>query len=322
MTASPKLRTIPSEEVDTTGSWLFWAKPPDDALLRSIAEQGQLEPVLITEEKRIPILVAGYKRVLACRVLEREVLALPLGQLEWATKGRIYLESNRQCCPDVSDLVLAGRYFYSLLETRDLRGLLQEIAGEDAGKKLPELITTWLRLAPEWDELLRYGHIPVQAAETLVRLGPEDLASLRPFFRDLRWSKNNALRFLTWLEEAASRERTTLSLLIEWNGLQRTLEQKLSPKDKIQRLVQRAREIRYPYLCGLEAEFASITKEMGSTCPWQISPDTSFESDRVHLAVSLGSPQELQNAARELNRLLEDGVLDRIWAWQRKRLKG
>ena len=322
MTASPSLRTIPSEEVDTTGSWLFWAKPPDDAFLRSIAEQGQLEPVLITEESRIPLLVAGYKRVLACRALEREVLALPLGRLERITKGRIYLESNRQCCPDVSDIVLAGRYFYNLLQTKDLMGLVQEIAGAEAGKKLPELITTWLCLPPEWDEFLQSGHIPVQAAETLVRLSAEDLASLHPFFRELRWSKNNAQQFLTWLEEAASRERTTLSRLIEWNGLQRILEQKLSPKDKIQRLVQKARETRYPYLCGLEAEFASVTKEVESTSPWRISPDKSFESDRVHLAVFLGSRQELQNAAQELNRLLEDGVLDRIWDWQRRQLKG
>jgi len=322
VTTSPRLRTIPPEGVDTAGSWLFWAKPPDDAFLRSIADLGQLEPILITEENRIPILVAGYKRVLACRLLEREVLALPLGELEQTTKGRIYLESNRQCSPGVSDLVLAGRYFCTLLQTKELIGLLQEIAGTDAGKKLLELIITWLRLAPDWDELLQSGHIPIQAADTLVRLNPEDLFSLRQFFYDLRWSKNNALRFLTWLEEAALRERTTLTRLMESNGLQRILEQELSPKDKIQRLVQRAREIRYPYLCSLEAELTSITRELESTYPWRISPDPSFESDRIHLDVSLGTRQELQNSAQELMRLLEDGVLDRIWDWQRRRLKG
>lgn len=322
MPASGRLFTIPPFDVDASGGWLFWAKAPEEKFLQSIRELGQLEPVLVAEAEDGPTLLAGYKRLLACRELGLDLLALSGGNPDLVARGRIYTESNRQRQPDAADLVRAGRYFASHLDAPGLDRVLSEISGSRGEKRTPELVRTWLRLDTEWDELLGAGHLPLQAADVLTRLSEDDTAETLPFFRDLRWSRNNALQFLTWLEEAAYRERASAAELIRSRGLRDILESDLSPKDRIRRLVQLAREMRYPKLTELEAEFSAMVREANRTGPWRISAEEGFESDRVHFSIAVGSGEDLRHAVRELERLHRDGVLERIRQWQWSRLSG
>jgi ParB family chromosome partitioning protein len=314
--------TISPFEVDASGDWLFWAGDPEEDLLRSIRELGQLEPVLIAEDESGPNLLAGHGRLLACRELGLELLALSAGCPDPVARGRIYAESNRRRRPDAADLVRAGRYFARHLDAQGLSAELRELSASENGKRMPDLVRTWLRLDPEWDGLLRAGHLPVQAAEVLSRLNSEDMAELWPFFRNLRWSRNNALQFLGWLEECASRERTSPARLIQSVGLHLILESDLSPKDRIRRLVQKARKMRYPRLTELESEFSAKAQEASRAGPWRISPETSFESDRIHLSASISSGKDLERAARELQRLHREGQLERLLEWQKSRLSG
>jgi hypothetical protein len=80
--------------------------------------------------------------------------------------------------------------------------------------------------------------------------------------------------------------------------------------------------MRYPRLTELEAEFSAMVREASRAGPWRISPEAGFESDRIHLSVSIGSELDLEHAARELERLHREGVLERIRQWQRSRLSG
>ncbi|MEF8888863.1 MAG: ParB/RepB/Spo0J family partition protein [Desulfohalobiaceae bacterium] len=322
MPASGRLFTVSPFDVDASGDWLFWAEAPEEKFLQSIRELGQLEPVLVAQDEGGPSLLAGYRRLLACRELGLELLALSTGSPNPAHRGRIYAESNRQRQPDAADLVRAGRYFASHLDAQGLDAVLLELSASEGGKRMPDLVRTWLRLDPEWDGLLRAGHLPIQAAEILSRLNSADAAELWPFFRDLRWSRNNALQFLGWLEETASRERTSLAQLIRFAEMHLILESDLSPKDRIRRLVQKAWAMRYPRLTDLEAEFSAMAREASRAGPWRISPEASFESDRIHLSASIGSGKDLERAARELERLHREGLLERLLQWQRNRLGG
>lgn len=322
MPASGRLFTISPFAVDASGGWLFWARAPEEEFLQSIRELGQLEPVLVTGDEDPPALLAGYKRLLACRELGLDLLALSAGSPDPVARGRIYAATNRQRQPDASDLVRAGRYFAPHLDAPGLERVLSEISGSRGDKRTPELVGTWLRLDPKWDELLGAGHLPLQAAQTLARLSGGDAEALWPFFRDLRWSRNNALHFLTWLEEAASRERSSLAELLGSAGLDQILESDLSPKDRIRRLAQLARETRYPRLTELEAEFSAMVREASRAGLWRIAPEAAFESDRIHLSASLGPGQDLEHASRELERLHREGTLERIRQWQRNRLSG
>ena len=322
MAASQRLFTISPFAVDSSGDWLFWAEAPEEEFLQSIRELGQLEPVLVSEDEGPPALLAGYKRLLACRELGLDLLALAPGSPDPVARGRIYAESNRQRQLDAADLVRAGRYFARHLDAQGLDSVLSELSATEGGKRMPDLVRTWLRLDPQWDELLRAGHLPLQAAQALTRLNNEDAKALWPFFQNLRWSRNNALHFLGWLEEAASRERSSLAELLSSAGLDQILESDLSPKDRIRRLAQLARETRYPRLTELEAEFSAMVRDASRAGPWRIAPEAAFESDRIHLSTSIGPGQDLEHAARELERLHREGILERIRQWQRNRLGG
>jgi ParB family chromosome partitioning protein len=320
--ASGRLFTISPFEVDASGDWLFWAEAQGEQLVQSMRELGQLEPVLVARDEDGPSLLTGYRRLLACRELGLELLALYAGSPDPVARGRIYAASNRQRQPDAADLVRAGRYFARHLDANGLHGVLRELSATEGGKRMPDLVLTWLRLDPEWDGLLRAGHLPVQAAEILSRLNSSDAAEVWPFFRDLSWSRNNALQFLGWLEETASRERTSLAQIIRSAGIHPILESDLSPKDRIRRLAQKAREMRYPRLTELEAKFSAKTREASRAGPWRIAPEGSFETNRIHLSVSVASGQDLEHAARELERLNREGLLERLLQWQKSRLSG
>ena len=322
MPASGRLLTLSPFDVDASGDWLFWAEDPGEELLRSIRELGQLEPVLVARDEGGPSLLAGYRRLRACRELGLELLTLSAASPDSVARGRIYAESNRQRQPGAADLVRAGRYFARYLDAQGLSAVLRELSASEGGKRMPDLVRTWLHLDPEWDGLLRAGHLPVQAAEILSRLNSQDMAELWPFFRDLRWSRNNALQFLGWLEESASRERTSLARLLRSAEMHPILESDLSPKDRIRRLVQKARETRYPHLSELEAEFSAKAREASRAGPWRIAPEGSFERDRIHLSASIGSGKDLERAARELERLHREGVLEELLEWQKSRLSG
>ncbi len=322
MPASGRLFTISPFDVDASGDWLFWAEDPEEKFLQSIRELGQLEPVLVTQDEGGTRLLTGYRRLLACRELGLELLALSTGSPNPVARGRMYAESNRQRQPDAADLVRAGRYFARHLDAHGLDQVLRELSASEGGKRMPDLVRTWLRLDPEWDGLLQAGHLPVQAAEILSRLNRKDAAELWPFFRDLRWSRNNALQFLAWLEETASRERTSLARLVLFAEMHPILESNLSPKDRIRRLVQKSRAMRYPRLTELEAEFSAMAQKASRAGPWRIAPEPSFERDRIHLSVSVGSGQDLEHATRELERLHREGLLERLLEWQRDRLGG
>ncbi len=319
ISSSAKITSLDPQVVDASGSWLFWARDPDEQFRQSLRELGQLEPVLVAHDPGGLSLVAGYKRLKACHEQGAAVQAVQI-EADTVTRGWIYFQSNRQSRLDSKDLVLAGRFFSQHLGQEELLNILRRMVPSGADARLPDLICRWLYLPADWDNLLQAGHIPLQATHWLSRLEEEELQALHPFFRELRWSESNARKFLARLTETSLRERTSLSSLIQDSKLESILQQDLSPKDRVQRLMHEARRLRYPELTKLEDEFSDLVRQISQDSKWKITADPSFETDRLGLSLAVSSPRELEEAVKELQRMTERNELSRIWQWQWERL--
>ena len=111
MRLSDNLLKLSAESMSLSSPSLFWAREPDDELLRSIGEHGQLQPVL-AEGGESPVLLAGYKRVKALAALGLPVLVRCVeGELGDFEKGLLYLADNGTRALDEGLRVAALRYF-------------------------------------------------------------------------------------------------------------------------------------------------------------------------------------------------------------------
>ncbi|GKT30371.1 ParB N-terminal domain-containing protein, partial [Aduncisulcus paluster] len=91
------------------------------------------------------------------------------------------------------------------MEAAELPKIVAPLLGIKPKSRDMKFWLDWMELQPEYDELLRLGHIPLAAVSVLIKLDETDRAALVRFFEKLSWSRSNAVNFLTWLYETSRR---------------------------------------------------------------------------------------------------------------------
>ncbi|MDY7002065.1 MAG: hypothetical protein SVS15_09840, partial [Thermodesulfobacteriota bacterium] len=176
-----------------------------------------------------------------------------------------------------------------------------------------DLLRLWLRLPQDFDAYLTQGNLPLETALILARLEPSELKALGPFFFDLRWSRGNAVNFLTWLWEAGQARACGLDQLLESEGFSEILKQNLSPKDAVARLSAKARALRYPTVVRLEQDFAAASGELSAGTAWEVAPSRNFEAGSVTLSARIRDRDQLIKAVRDLENMAGSGLWETLW---------
>jgi ParB family chromosome partitioning protein len=293
---STSLLSCPAEDIDISGTWLFWRREPEALLRQSLLRRGQLCPVLIDAGGSRPVLVAGLARVICLAEAGRNVLCRDLGVLDAWERGMIYLESNAR--PEIDDgrAVRALRYFQAVDASR-----LAEVfvaLGLDPRMRRVRQLVTWLDLPEKWDEVLGAGHIPLVCVDALHRMDAAEQEALFPFFQAFSWSRGNAVNLLTWLRETSLREKQ--SVIDMAAAAQKELSPDLSPKDAMARITAEVRRLRYPALSALERNFTEAAGRVSAGTDWRLVQPDQFESGAVEMSVRLRFPADVRRAARQL----------------------
>lgn len=340
-------------DLDVSGAHLLWAEEPSPALVASLEACGQMVPLLVDFEPHRPVLVAGFKRVVALRALRRPALALGFfpkpgsdPALAWA---EAYLAANQGQVADEARLVRALRFFTSLggfeafvdraaphlgLALKDKRldqlkawtGLPAWLDGQAARPENAEPAADSSAAAaparPEPFRPLAQPLAPLALAARLAALSGDDLAALRPFLQALRFSRNHLDNLLAWLGESALARGTTLAALLARPEFAEVLGAGLSPSDALARLAHAARSLRNPALVDLEERFARGAKALTAGTRFKALPSPGFETDAVRLEVSLASPRDLARAARDLETLRSRPQWEELWSAAKPREQG
>lgn len=301
-------------DVDASGDHLFWSETPPPAMRASIASVGQLEPVLARLQDGRWHLISGYKRVHALSEAGAGILVMDVpGAADPLVDGLLYLHANTHRVLDDGMRLRALRYFHAWMEPGELTERVAPLLALEPRSGLWRRLMDWLKLPPAWDAMLCAGHVPLAAGSLLTGLGSTDLAALRPYFEDLKWSQSRAVQWLTFLVETAKREGGDLAGLLERCGAPAVLADDYSPQDKLQRLVVQGRNLRYPALTAMERHFETLRKELTGNSRWELSPSEGFEADDVELRLRARNAAEVRDAALAMERLAGSSRLSELF---------
>jgi ParB family transcriptional regulator, chromosome partitioning protein len=303
------------EAIDTGSPALFWAEEPDVRLIDSMREHGQFQPVHVVRDGARMLLVAGYRRVKSALHLGLDVRAVEVAEMTALDRGIAYLLSNMERTPTEAMLVRAMRYFHACCREQELRERILPLLGVAPGARQAGLLLQWTSLEQEWDPLLARQAIPLAAADILSRISADERESLLPFFHGLKWSRQSALQWLTWIFERARTEGVGMGELIERAGM-RSIPgiEGLSPKDAIERLCESARAMRYPLLSGMRGRFETLAASLARGTRWTISQPTLFETTDVELKARCRSQGDLERIAREFDSIRAGRQWVDLWA--------
>jgi len=284
-----------------------YTDPEDlDGLARSIAAVGLLQPPLAAEVDGSIVIVAGFRRLRACRQL-----GMPSADVSMLAAGlspdqlfRIAILSNaahRRLNP-----VECGRLCRSIEQrlSIDRKTLAREflpLMGQPAAPERLEL----LRPIPDLPPLL----IPWVAAETfplknvpgLLRFQPEDREFLAEVMVGLRFSSSRQREFLQQIWDIHRREELPVRRILEMAGAR-------VPAGSDQRDLPRLSEsvwsalhrLAFPHLARRETVFEKANRRFEKIPGVRLLPFPYFEKSEYRLELVFDSPARLQSTLREL----------------------
>ncbi len=306
-------RTAPARSILNTGSHLFWAAAPDDSLVKSIHEFGQVAPVLAQETENGLELIAGHARLEACRQLNELVLIHMCIASSDINKGLLYLTDNCQRTMDDGMRLKALQYFHTLMDEKALKADILPRLGIKPKSKDAKLLLTWLNLPETWQTHLANGYVPLAAGATLARMDDADRTAVEPLFSGFSWSRSNAVNILTWLFETSKMTTAPIAEVMQQAGLNDILTQGLSPKDTISRLTATAKVARYPEVSKLQDTFAKAASEITAGTKWRMTQPNNFETGGSELTIQVKDSAQLAQAVKDLETMAGLSPWTALW---------
>ncbi len=310
--SNPNVCSLSPAEIDCSGPWLLCPENPEETLIPSLKEHGQLVPVLAVKESGKTLLIAGRSRVAAASKLGLDVLVRYIEAADDTAKAVLHLEENCTRSVDESLKLATMRFFSARMDSADLAETAAPLMSLKPKSRDMKFWLDWMELTPEYDEFLRLGHIPLAAVSVLIKLDAADRKALIRFFEKLSWSRSNAVNFLTWLYETSRREKKSIADLISANSFE-PAGQKESPKDAVGRFCKAAKELRYPQLSELEGTHNRIVSELCAGTKWQVLPVGNFETGEVMIQTRFKNREMMSKAIADLESIADSSGWDGLF---------
>lgn len=313
MLLTSEIFTASATSIRTGGAHLFWAENPSESLAESMAEFGQTTPVLVCETDTGLSLIAGHARLAVLARAGQPVLARMVEDADDADKGLLYLADNGHRTLDDAMRLKALRYFAPRVDAAALRDDVLPRLEIKPRSKDARFLLAWLDMDENWQALLAAGNIPLAAIGPLARMHADDRAAVAPLFRELSWSRSNAVNVLAWLFETSKMTGSTVAEVMDRAGMDTVLIQGLSPKDAIARLSAAARQARHPGLTRLKDQYAAVAAEITAGTKWRMNQPDNFETGGSELTIQVKNAGQLAQAVQDLEGLAASPAWDKLW---------
>ena len=166
--------------------------------------------------------------------------------------------------------------------------------------------------------LRAYGSAKGFHRQTLDRwlgLSEIDREALLGLAQGLKLGENHFRDFLDWLEEIALRDGLSFRDVLNGAALARIWsDPRLSRNDKLKRMKEELRRLRFPRLAGLEEEIQRRVQELKLGPRIQISFPPGLEGGELTVQIKAASHETLQKLIEELAGALEKRAMKEIFA--------
>lgn len=311
-----RYETVPLERIDFEDTrFCASCHVSLDRILLSIREVGLISPPLVHRGGRGYVIVAGWKRVLACRALGLSpILVLVTEEKSEARLLLIGLYDNlatREIGLVEKSLVLRRLLDFGL----DKKVLLKKYFPLLSLPATVSNLEALLSLSTAADEIRAFVHekgLPLPVVENLLRFEPQERLLLLPLLRPL--GQNKQKEVLENLFELGHKDDARPEDILADVESQKILSsQKLSPLQKSERLRVYIRRRRYPRWSAAQEAFTQSLKTMGWPRQIAVLPSASFEDRELSVSFRFKSREEFKNCLSRLEQMAENENLSGLF---------
>jgi ParB family chromosome partitioning protein len=284
-----------------------------DKLKNSIAALGVLNPPILRQKADGYRIVAGFRRIDACRLLGRHdirVRVLPT-DIDNSTCVRLAIADNSLQRP------------LNLIETARALNLLAGVAADEmelsrqaAVLALPDnpslmrKIMSLTTLPAGLQNRLAAGELAMAMALELKRLDSTTAETLGRLFADLKLGLNRQRELLSLLTEIARREEMTMSELLTDPAFRNLMSAPdLERSQKAGQLRSLLRRRRYPVMSAATAGFQDLVRHLNLGPGVQLVPPGNFEGTTYTLAITFDRLDQLRDRSLQIENLLRSQTL-------------
>lgn len=303
---------IPINRIDVDDTRFRISTPElTDDLDEAIDRIGLLYPPILYETTHgVYIVVAGFKRIQACRRL-----------------GRIEIEARivpvHTAASDCLDIAIADNTFHrqiNLIEQSTALSKLSAFYRDDAelsraANRLgiqvnPELVKKLLRintLPDTWQQAILSGAVSLSIALALETVSSPLAQRFISFFEELRPTLNQQKEMLQWVQDLERiHPAESIDLLSDKACRDLLMDEDLDRPRKIRGLMDILRRRRFPVISAFEDQYHRKMRKLSLPRGLALIPPQDFESDRHRMILDFQSLEELEVQIAGLNVLIRD----------------
>lgn len=312
-----KKSAVPLADTDTNDStFRITTRKDAEALAGSIQATGLLHPPLLRQKETGHTVVAGFRRIEACKKLgfsEIEARVVPpdadkLECVRYAITDNAFqrpldqLEISR-CLSMLSEFFKDGKTLAREASKLGLPGNPSVIGKLAALAGLPESIQNGVAS----------GAISLVAALELGKLEPDDAIALAKMFIDLKPSLNKQREIITHLREVAIRDGANVSDLLGEGELTDILENGETDRNlKIASVRSFLRKKRFPALSEAEKIFGENVRKLSLGNRAKLIPPANFEGTVYTLNLQFKDVAELRQHRQTLDSMIQNPAIHEI----------
>jgi ParB/RepB/Spo0J family partition protein len=275
-----------------------------ETLLQSIRDQGQVLPILVTENK---IVLSGYRRFAAAQKLElSQVEALCLTEKILPADSFLFsVLSNWNA--DFSDIDTAfilkrARNEFDFEEVRILDEILPALRLPREKAILEEALNV-MRLNPSILELIQSGKLPFRGSKVLSQFSSEDQNTFALIAEQAALTTNQLMKTVEWAGDLLKASKQSMAGFFSRPELQTILDRETDRKSKGEQLFEALRKLRFPKIVEKEKQFQRLSGEIrDEKAVVSLEAPASFEAEGYLLRAKIKNPASLES----LRKLLED----------------
>lgn len=162
-----------------------------------------------------------------------------------------------------------------------------------------------------------------QTLERWLNLADSDRQALLGLAQELKMGESHFRDFLDWLEEIALRDGVALCEIFKRDSILRlSSNPRLGRNDKLKRIKEEIRRLRFPRLSQTEDEIQKRIREMRLTPQIQITVPPGLEGGVLTVQLRATGYDELKRLSKELGELLEKKAMKEIFDLLQGRTEG
>ena len=301
---------VPLDHIDSEDTtYRITTRSGTEDLKTSILELGVLHAPILQPGDKKWIIVAGFRRITACRETQRTEITAKLLPFDTAEQHRIELAIADNSLQRPLNLIETAISLEMLSRCHDSTEQLIEAAERLNLPASPNHVSKLLRLAilsPSIQDAVRDEVITLSMALTLADLEEPIAEEWVRIFRDLNPGLNRQRELMTLVSEIAVREEKSVASVLFDPSIRQILlpaSGDVDPAHKYRTLAANLRQRRFPHLTHAASRWEELVQSLPLGPDAQLTPPAHFEGTAYQLRLLFRNLDELEQHLQTIEKL-------------------